>query len=119
MFKRVVSAKLVSVRSTKLWRDNVFFTIFPHLQIINLICSLPLLEDPNLPAALVDVDDDLNFHAPLAVVQSSTSPPFTGTLELTLLLERNPLRVGYSACWAVFTPGSLLCGGVMRKISSG
>ena len=59
-------------------------------QIFGLVRSLPLLEDLSLVVHGIPNDNDLSVHEPPAVIPTSTSPPFTGTLELTLFKEVEP-----------------------------
>ena len=75
-------------------------TTLPYSEIFNLVCSFPLLEDLNL------ADDDWSWgddplHGPQAVAPS-TSPAFTGTLDL--------YRVGRVAPivrWLLTLPGGI------------
>jgi len=54
-------------------------------QVFDLVCSFPLLEDLTLLGDDQPLDDDNDSHGPRTVVPS-TSPPLTGSLELTMLL---------------------------------
>ena len=52
-------------------------------QIFNLISSLPVLKDLTLVTSGADIDDVLGFNTP-----TSTSPAFTGVLDLSLYRSR-------------------------------
>ncbi|KAF9646818.1 hypothetical protein BDM02DRAFT_2890061 [Thelephora ganbajun] len=73
----------------------------PDSQIFDLISTLPLLEDLTLGINGVDVDG-LNSDAPLITVQPSTSPAFTGTLDLALFKGMGP-----TTRWLLSSPNNL------------
>jgi len=60
-------------------------------QIFDLIASLPILEDMTLLTNGVDTDDAPRLDVPPSAVQPLTSPPFTGTLDLTLRMGMGPV----------------------------
>ena len=59
--------------------------VLPSPQVLDLICSFPLLEDLSLLGHDKPLDDDNDPHGPRTAIPS-TSPPLTGSLELTMLL---------------------------------
>ena len=70
-------------------------------QILDLVYHLPLLEDLSLTILGAQTSDPNVGGSPNAT-QPSTSPPFTGTLELTLLQEMNHI-----ARWLLDLPNGL------------
>ena len=69
--------------STSLRSLRVTSTLLPQSQVFDLIHSLPLLEDLALDGRHVWASNDDEFDGPPTVLPS-TSPTFTGTLELIL-----------------------------------
>ena len=70
---------------------RVFFNTLPNPQIPDLISTLPILENMSLVTNGFDIDDVFSFDAPPTVAQPSTSPPFTGSLDLTLFGGMGPV----------------------------
>ena len=70
---------------------HILVNMLQNSQIFDLISSLPILEDMTLAANGTDPDDVLSPDVPQPAVQPSTSPPFTGTLDLALLLGMGPV----------------------------
>ena len=59
-------------------------------QVFDLVCSLLLLEDLTLAVGRIE-GEDLDDGNPPALIRPSTSPVLTGTLEIPLLLNMEPL----------------------------
>ena len=72
---------------------HVFFSALPNSRIFDLICSLPLLKNLALVTNGIDTDDAprVGPGAPLSTLQPSTSPAFTGTLDLILFKGMGPV----------------------------
>ncbi|KAF9644356.1 hypothetical protein BDM02DRAFT_3122058 [Thelephora ganbajun] len=81
---------------------RILSNALPSSQIFNLISTLPLLENLTLGINGADVDDGLNSNAPPTVVQPSTSPVFTGTLDLVLFKGMGP-----TTRWLLSPPNDL------------
>jgi hypothetical protein len=62
---------------------HLAFTNLPSSQISNLVLSFPLLEDLTLIGRDCSLGTDDDLHGPQAITPS-TSPPFTGTLDIFL-----------------------------------
>jgi hypothetical protein len=75
-------------------------TTLPYSEIFNLVCSFPLLEDLNLADDDWSLGDD-DPHGPQAVAPS-TSPAFTGSLELYQMRRMAPI-----AHWLLSLPGGI------------
>ena len=84
---------LKSLRVSCIW--------LPNAQIPDLVGSLPLLEDLALLVHGTE-NDDLKIDGPPTAIQPSTSPVFTGTLELTLLQDMTRI-----ARWLLDLPNGL------------
>ena len=69
---------------------RILSTTLQNSQIFNLISSLPLLE--NLTLGINGIDDSiLNSDVPPTVLRPSTSPTFTGNLDLTVFKGMGPI----------------------------
>ena len=83
---------------------HIASSAFLHLRMFNLICSFPLLEDVSLQTKFHSLTDsgDHGFNEQPTITQSSSSPPFTGSLELRLHSVMEPI-----ASSLLSSPGSL------------
>ena len=70
---------------------HLVFTTLPSPHVFNFICSFPLLEDLCLVTTGDVFDAGGNFGGGPVVVRSSSSPPFTGMLMLSLKMGMNPI----------------------------
>ena len=62
----------------------VYFLFLSCTQILNFVCSFPLLEDLTLPSLGLSLGNDDDHREPQTIIPSS-SPTFTGSLDLTIL----------------------------------
>ena len=69
--------------------------VFRPTQILDFVCSFPLLEDLSIYGFETrSVDDDDNFNEQPTALQSRSSPTLTGTLELSMQRGINPIASG-------------------------